>query len=95
MADANVMEESVPQRVKIVDVIDCVAANAPDENGRPISMLTLAFLGELEQPLAISYDDTILLVTKLLQSLADHGNDFAEVMLDKHFSGGSDERSSV
>lgn len=78
-------DRPVPMRLRIVDVIDCVAGNAPDANGRPISMLTLAHLGDLEQPLAISYDDTKLLVTMLLQSLADHGSDFAEFLL-KHFT---------
>ena len=87
-------DRPVPMRLRIVDLIDCVAANAPDANGRPISMLTLAYMGELEQPLAISYSDSKLLVTKLLQSLADHDNDFAEFLLKKHFSG-SDNESDV
>lgn len=76
-------DRRVPMRLRIVDVIDCVAANAPD--GRPITMLTLAYMGDLEQPLAISYDDLKLLVTKLLQSLSDHENAFATELLKRYF----------
>lgn len=74
------------QTLRIVDVMYACAGNAPDANGRPITILTLAHLGEIEQSLAISYGDTKLLVTKLLQSLADHGNQFAFDLLDEYFT---------
>jgi hypothetical protein len=78
-------DEPVVQTLKIVDVIDCVAGNAPDSDGRPISMLTFAHLGELEQTLAVSFEDTKRLVTRLLESLAAHGNECAIYLLDKYF----------
>ena len=88
-------DRPVPMRLRIVDLIDCVAANAPDANGRPISMLTLTYMGELEQPLAISYSDSMLLVTKLLQSLADHDNAFAEFLLKSTSAGRTTNRTSA
>jgi hypothetical protein len=80
------------QTLRIVELIDCVAANAPVKNGRPVTMVTLAHLGELEQPLCLSFDDSKLLVTKLLQSLSDHGNEYAEYLLEEHFSQGKKKR---
>lgn len=82
-------DDERPVTLRIVELIDCVAANAPDAGGRPISMITLAHLGEIEQPLALSYDDTKRLVTKLLESLSHHGNEYATKILDRYFCGPS------
>lgn len=81
-------DDAVPMLLHVVDVIDCIAGNTPNAEGRPISILTLAHLGELEQPLCISYEDSKRLVTLLLQSLADHGNDFAIRLMEEHFASG-------
>lgn len=78
-------DKPLVQMLRVIDLIDCVPGHAPTVGGRPISMITFAHLGELEQPLALSFADTKLLATQLLESLAEHGHEPAGWLLKKYF----------
>lgn len=78
-------DKPLVQMLRVIDLIDCVPGHAPTVGGRPISMITFAHLGELEQPLALSFEDTKLLTTKLLESLAEHGHEPADWLLKEYF----------
>jgi hypothetical protein len=54
-------DKPVKQRLRVVTLIDLVSGWAEVENGDPISIMTLAHLGELEQPLMLTFEDTKLL----------------------------------
>jgi hypothetical protein len=68
--------------------MDCVPGNVDHVNGEPITILTLAHNDEIEQPMAVTIPDTKRLVVQCLISLAVHGDDKADHILDHHFSDG-------
>jgi hypothetical protein len=78
-------DKPIVQMLRVIELIDCVPGHAPTVGGRPISMITFAHLGELEQPLALSFEDTKLLTTKLLESLAEHGHEPSRWLLKEYF----------
>lgn len=83
MTESN--DSPVRQTLKIVELLECVPGHATHPDGPPITILTLGHLGEVEQPLLLTVEDTQKLVVDLLISLAHHGDDFAEGLLHKHF----------
>lgn len=76
----------VRQRLRPVSVLECTPGNAGDENGPPITILTLGYRGEVEQPLALSITDTEKLVVECLNSLATAGDEFAISLIDRYFT---------
>src|SRR4051794_22730011 len=70
-------------------VMDCVAGHARTPDGEPITILTLAHLDEIEQPMLLTLDDTERLVIKCLESLATAKDSFAAYILQRYF--GADE----
>ena len=86
------MEEEgfVKQRLKVVTVMDCVPGDTTDDDV-PITILTLAHDGEIEEPLCVSIEDTERLVVDLLISLASHDDEFARYLVDTYFSNADDD----
>lgn len=70
----------VPQRLKVMHVLDCTPGFAGDPRGstpeagyEPITILTLSHRGEIEQPVMLDLRDTKLLLKSLRESLEHHG----------------------
>ncbi len=84
----------VRQRLKVVTLMDCVPGDADPVEGEtekePITILLFSHLDEMEEPLMLSVADTETLMVKLLSSLAAHGDDFAEYLLDRYFADDDD-----
>src|SRR5687767_12840040 len=78
-------DATIRQKLKVVEVLECVPGNARTTDGPPITILTLAYKGEVQQALLVSLRDTKKLVTDLLVALAHHGDAFAKDLLDEHF----------
>ena len=74
-------DKPIPQHLRPVAVMHCVPGNLDHEDGEPITILTLAHKGEVEQALAISIPDTERLVIRALHSLATHGDRDARKLL--------------
>jgi hypothetical protein len=78
-------DESIRQRVKSVQFMNCTAGKMAKRKGQPVTILTFAHEGEIDPPMALSISDTKALVVRLLSSLAAHDDDYADAVLDQHF----------
>ena len=81
--------------LRAVTVMDCVPGNLDHADGEPITILTLAYKDEIEQPLAITIPDTKRLVVKTLISLAISGDEMAEHLLNTYFTDEEDGKPSA
>jgi hypothetical protein len=77
------MEEYASIIMKVVNLMECVPGDCDD--GRPITVITFAHLGEVEAPLMLTMRDTERLCTDLLVSLAEHGCKTSQEILDRYF----------
>src|SRR5262245_607653 len=81
MADED---DPVRQMLRVVQLLDCVPGNAETPRHEPISILTLGHMGEVEQPMLLTIDDSRSLMTKLLRSLTAHGDKNANAAMETY-----------
>jgi hypothetical protein len=83
-------DKPVTQRLLVMTLLDCIPGEAkplPHETQRtPITIITFSNGGEIEQPLMLTIPDTKKLVVKLLESLARHGDEKAEMLVNRYFT---------
>jgi hypothetical protein len=79
-------DEPVPQRLKVVNVLDVCPGRARDpEVGQPIGILILAYKGETEQGLSFSMSDVRRLAIGFLQVMSHFDDSAARQCLDHYF----------
>jgi hypothetical protein len=79
-------EEPIPQRLRVMTVLDIAPGHAKDpDNGPPIGILSLEHKGEIEQPILFFMDDVKRLAVGFLSVMAFHDDAVAKEIMRQHF----------
>jgi hypothetical protein len=78
-------DDPIPQSLRVVEYIDCVPGRTAGRTERPIAIITLAHLGELDQPLMLDLCDARRLAEALTAVMTHFGENAATQRDDECF----------